>query len=268
MLTAQASIGGGTYSWSTGATTQAINVSPLQTTTYTVSYLYNGCTFQDSVMITVQGQTPAIMFPADAALCPGDSIMLNSVETQEPYIPGPQTMDHSLSMAIPDAFAPATSTTYTVTATAPDGCSITKSLPVTVFNASLSVSDDLVICSGEPFVLTATGTATGTYLWMPGSITTPTLRDTLFSAQTAEYTVLYTYGTAGNECYLEDTVNVTVLQGFTIKIVADPDSVYARRILMLDAGTAISKSGMVTLSGLNWEVIFKEHPNSQCNGWF
>ncbi|MCB0524371.1 MAG: gliding motility-associated C-terminal domain-containing protein [Lewinellaceae bacterium] len=237
LLTAQASIGGGTYSWSTGATTQAINVSPLQTTTYTVSYLYNGCTFQDSVMITVQGQTPAIMFPADAALCPGDSIMLNSVETQGAvYTWTSNNGSFSSNEAIPDAFAPATSTTYTVTATAPDGCSITKSLPVTVFNASLSVSDDLVICSGEPFVLTATGTATGTYLWMPGSITTPTLRDTLFSAQTAEYTVLYTYGTAGNECYLEDTVNVTVLQGFTIKIVADPDSVVnAGEEIMLDA---------------------------------
>ena len=44
--------GGGTYAWSTGATTASITVNPSSTTTYTVTVTNNGCTATDQVKVT------------------------------------------------------------------------------------------------------------------------------------------------------------------------------------------------------------------------
>jgi gliding motility-associated-like protein len=252
LLTATSSQGGGQYSWSNGATTQAINVTPLQTTTYTVSYTLNGCTFQDSVQIVVQGQTPVIMFPTDVELCPGDAIVLNSVATPgATYSWTSSVGGFTSNLAIPPTQAPTQSTTYTVTATGTDGCSVTKKLDVTVFKATLSVSDDVMVCAGVPFTLSATGTATGTYLWTPDSIMAPSFTQTLNAEQTINYSVLYTYGTPGNECYLSDTVQVKVLRNFGLSIVADPDSLLnAGEMVTLDA--IISPSQNLSGFTFNW----------------
>lgn len=45
--------GGGTYLWSTGATTASITVSPTSTTIYTVTVSQNGCSTVDDVQVTV-----------------------------------------------------------------------------------------------------------------------------------------------------------------------------------------------------------------------
>ncbi len=45
--------GGGTYLWSTGATTANITVNPSSTTTYTVTVTQNGCSSTDNVIVTV-----------------------------------------------------------------------------------------------------------------------------------------------------------------------------------------------------------------------
>jgi gliding motility-associated-like protein len=238
LITASVAIGGGQFLWKPGGTTdQAIVVAPTATTTYVVSYLLNGCTFQDSVTITVQGETPDIEFPADAVLCPGDTVLLNTVATPGATYQWTSNVGGFTSQdAIPDPQTPATTTEYTVTATSQDGCSVTKSLTVTVFNATLAVSDDVTVCAGVPFTVFATGSATGTYLWEPIDSTSPSFTQTLDIAQNVTYTVLYTYGTPGNECFLEDMVEITVLPAFNIKIVADPDSVLvAGAPLMLDA---------------------------------
>ncbi len=236
-INASASVGGGVYAWSNGATTQAISTMPTETTTYSVMYELNGCVFQDSVTITVQGQMPQILFPQDIALCPGDTIVLNSVETPgATYVWSSDMGGFSETTAIPAPQVLFETTVYTVIATSPDGCSVSKTLPVTVFDATLNVSEDLTTCAGEPFSLQAVGSATGSYLWMPGDIPSPAFVDTLFTAQVQDYFLQYTYGTTGNECYLFDTVTVAVLSNFNIKIVADPDSIIdLGEPVMLDA---------------------------------
>jgi large repetitive protein len=226
LINAQVSIGGGQFAWSTGSTAQAITVMPIATTTYTVTYDLNGCSFQDSVEIVVQGQTPDVQFPSDIALCPGDTIVLNSVETPgATYQWSANVGGFTSNEAIPDSLVLYESTIFTVTATSLDGCKLVDSVKVTVFNATLDVSEDVTVCAGEPFSVSATGSATGSYLWTPGSFTTPSFTQTLNNEQTIDYTVLYTYGTPGNECQLDSSVSVQVLRNFMVNIVADPDSV-------------------------------------------
>ncbi|MFZ4400682.1 MAG: LamG-like jellyroll fold domain-containing protein [Bacteroidales bacterium] len=64
------------YLWSTGATTAAINVSPNQTTTYTVTVTNGSTTFIDSS--TVYVLNPQINNGQDTTICKGESITLTA----------------------------------------------------------------------------------------------------------------------------------------------------------------------------------------------
>ncbi|HBY19785.1 MAG TPA: hypothetical protein DEG71_02065, partial [Clostridiales bacterium] len=75
MLTA---IGAESYVWNTGATSAAMTVSPSITTTYSVTGTdQNGCTAQDSVIITVKS-FPIIDAGFDQTICNGDIVLLTA----------------------------------------------------------------------------------------------------------------------------------------------------------------------------------------------
>lgn len=242
LLSATASLGGGTYVWSGADPGQALSVTPEATATYTVMYTLNGCTVEDSVEIVVQGTLPEVDFPDDVVLCMGDSIVLNTIET--PGATYTWTSSPGLIIpgeATPPAFPLFESTIFTVEATLGE-CTIVRDLDVTVLQASVTVSDDIETCSGIPFTISATGTATGTYQWTPGP-DEPTFTDVINGEQTVDYALLYTYGNAGNQCFIEDTVTVTTLAGFNAVIAADPDSAFnAGDPIFLDAVIQPSQS--------------------------
>ncbi|MBL7828557.1 MAG: gliding motility-associated C-terminal domain-containing protein [Saprospiraceae bacterium] len=242
LLNAVSNIGGGMYSWSDGSTGQAVFVSPDVTTTYTVTYELNGCTFQDSVVISVQGESAEVQFPTDIILCPGDTILLNTVET----LGASYTWSSDPPLAIPSVGIPPVielfqSTKFTVEAKLGE-CTLVKTLDVTVFNANLTVSQDIETCAGDPFTISANGNVTGTYQWTPGP-DVPSFTDVLNAAQQVDYALQFTYGTPGNECFLFDTVSVSTFAGFETEITADPDSAFnAGEAVMLDAVIKPSQS--------------------------
>lgn len=217
-LTAAGSLPG-TYVWNTGQTGQNIEVKPSETTTYTVVYTFaNGCTLTGQVTVTVDGVGPDIVFPNDTELCPGQSVTLNSAATPGATYSWTSTPPgFSSSQAIPPPVSPSQSTRYTVTATL-DKCTITQSVEITVYNATLTVSEDQNLCAGETATLTANGSLTGTYLWSNGQ-TSATI--TVSPSQTTTYNLLYTYG---DGCSLQDAVKVTVVPNFALSIVTDPDT--------------------------------------------
>ena len=69
--------GGNTYIWNTGDTSQNISVSPIETTTYTVETIVNGCSNFDEVTVTV---VPPVDANAgeDVEICHGDEITLTA----------------------------------------------------------------------------------------------------------------------------------------------------------------------------------------------
>jgi gliding motility-associated-like protein len=122
-LSATANPSGGTFSWSTGQTSQLISVNPLTTTTYQVTYELNGCSVQTNSNVTVNPKPIVMML--DQNICLGDTaniVALPSVPggTFE-WLPNGETTQ-SISVV------PATTTTYTVTYTL-NQCS---ALPVNV----------------------------------------------------------------------------------------------------------------------------------------
>lgn len=209
----------GTYLWSTGQTGQVVEVNPSATTTYTVVYTFgNGCTLTGQVIVTVDGIGPEVVFPSDTELCPGESVTLNSANTQgATYLWTSNPPGFTSNQAIPPPVSPTQSTQYTVSATL-DNCTLVRSVNIIVYEATLAVSEDQNLCAGESATLTANGSLTGQYLWSNGE-TTPSI--TVSPAQTTTYNLLYTYG---DGCTLQDAVKVTVVPNFTLSIVTDPDT--------------------------------------------
>ncbi len=212
----------GAYQWSNGATGQVILVEPAQTSTYTVTYNYPlplaQCQETDSVIVLVQGQVAQVQFPNDVLLCPGDSIMLNAVSTpgaSYSWIADPPIF--SSQDPIPSIFYPGETATYTVITTL-DNCRDTSEVEVTVFNPQMVVSEDTSVCAGEPLTIGADAFLTGDYHWTPGGAI-PTFLDTVTT--NAQYFLHFEYGEG---CIYRDTVNVTVIPNFTIKLVTDPDT--------------------------------------------
>jgi hypothetical protein len=197
MLTASGSTA--TYLWSPGAFSGAVvSPYPTATTSYTVTATdVNGCTAIDSAMIMVN-PLPVIQTSGDT-ICINSTAVISAVGNATSYLwqPGNFSTD-TISVS------PAASSTYTVTATDVNGCSIIDSAYVIV-NAlpSLTVSGD-TICEGSTGTLSAGGSGIS-YAWDPGSFSGQTVSDSPLSTTT--YTVT---STDVNNCTSSSTVTMVV----------------------------------------------------------
>jgi gliding motility-associated-like protein len=209
----------GTYSWSTGQTSQVINVMPDETTEYIVTYTYgDNCVIMDTILVAVQGEGPEVNFPTDLKICPGESVQLNDL-----VIPGASyswtsnPAGFNASVANPTV-APTTNTTYYLTATL-GLCTLMDSVRIQASNPTLIMPMDTIICEGELITLTATVENPGpnsSFTWTPGGAgaSIDEMPD-----ETTMYQLVYTFG---DSCMLEDSVLVTVVPTFTIEIISDP----------------------------------------------
>ena len=153
--------GGGTYAWSTGATTALITVNPTTTTTYTATVTLNGCTSTVSRVVTVN-PLPTATVSGTNTICSGQSTILTaSGGGTYTWSTGATTASITVS--------PTTTTTYTATVTL-NGCTSIASRIVTVNPLpTATISGTNTICSGQSATLTASGG--GTYAWSTGATT-------------------------------------------------------------------------------------------------
>lgn len=184
--------GATTYSWSTGATTSSISVTPTISTNYTVIGTTTGCANTKTLSVTVNA-TPTVAV-SSATVCRGTSANLSAT--------GATTYSWNTGATTPSiSVTPTITTNYTVTGTT-TGCVNTRTLSVTV-NATPTVAvSNATVCVGSSANLSATGATS--YSWNTGATTssivvTPTI--------TSNYTVV---GTNAAGCSNTRTVNVTV----------------------------------------------------------
>jgi subtilisin-like proprotein convertase family protein len=77
--------GGGTYLWSSGATTANATVSPAVTTTYTVTVTAPGCgSDTDEVLVTVQDEPTVVLSVASTEVCAGGCQQITATFTGTP----------------------------------------------------------------------------------------------------------------------------------------------------------------------------------------
>lgn len=244
VLTAMTSIPGTAFQWLNAqaglveGTVRTLSVMPSQTTPYVAFFTYgDGCLLTDTVLVTIAGEAPQIVFPSDRQLCPGETIGLNL----GPVLPG---SEYTWSANPPDPtlvfddenpeVTPAQNTIYTVTATL-GNCVITRSVDVLAYTATLTVTPDTTLCAESKIELTALGSdPNGRYAWSTGeaaaSITKTPAGDTIFI-------VAYTFG---DTCTLRDTVRVDVVPTFTLDIQCVPDT------NAIAIGTTVSLTAAVT----------------------
>jgi len=169
---------GDSYLWSTGETTQSIVVSPLSTTSYTVTVFNNGQEDTDDVMVHVDPSPEVVIANGDSVeILNGDFVTLSAS--------GANTYEWSNGATQPNiAVSPSTTTTYEVKGYIGD-CYDEKLVTVNVFDyVNADAGEDVVICLNEMTTLTATGG--DEYVWSTGE-TTPTIQ--VSPDVTTDYTV-------------------------------------------------------------------------------
>ncbi|MDX2280653.1 MAG: SdrD B-like domain-containing protein, partial [Saprospiraceae bacterium] len=188
--------GGTSYTWSNGATTAAITVSPSTTTTYTVTVTNaNNCTATATKVVTVN--------PAPSASISGTSTICNGQSTTLTAAGGGTYVWSNNATTAAISVTPTITTTYTVTVTGANGCTATATKTVTVNSLpSASISGNTTVCTGSSTTLTASGG--GTYVWNTGATTAAV---TVTPSTTTTYTVTVT-NAAG--CTVTSTKTVTV----------------------------------------------------------
>jgi len=214
-LNAATSGGSGTYtfSWDDGSTTvgtnQTLAVTPTATTTYTVTVDDGLCSTTSSITVTVEDLTASA--GADTTLCSGGSLTLdaNPAGGSGTYTfdwnDGTGTVGTSQTLSV----TPTTTTTYTLTVD--DGtCTIIDDITVTVYDLTVTASNDMNTCPGAPVSLTAIaagGSGTYTFDWDDGTGSVGT-GSTLNASPTT--TTTYTVTVDDGTCTSTDQVTVNV----------------------------------------------------------
>jgi hypothetical protein len=216
------------YTWSSGGNSSTEIVTPFATTTYTVYGLdNNGCVDSVLIPITVNALPTVGSSASSPAVCSGSTVTLNGT--------GASTYTWTGGVINNVAFAPVSTSTYTVTGVDANGCSDTAVATVMV-NPLPSVSytaSATTVCSNSPVTLSGTGATS--YSWT-GSITD----NVPFNAMaTTTYTVT---GTDANGCQNTASVTITVNPSPNVGILATATEVCQGGTISLAGTGAISYS--------------------------
>jgi Secretion system C-terminal sorting domain len=228
-LIAVPDVSGGTYLWSTGATTSSISVTPATTTAYTVSYTLPGCAAGTDTAIVTVGTTPTISLNVvTPVICEGQTATLTVTPSTGG---GTYAWSPGSGTGATITPTPPMTTTYTVTYTL-NGCTSLASTGTVTVNPLpiVSVADE-TICFGESVTLNALPSpAGGTFVWSPGGETTSSI--TVSPGTTSNYSIVYTEGGCASVTEIATvtvnplpTVSVadeTICEGNSVTLIANP----------------------------------------------
>ena len=195
--------GGGTYSWSNGATTSTLNIAPAATTTYSVLVTNGSC--KDSTSITVKvNPLPVASLSGNTSICQGMPTTLTATGgSKYSWSTGATTSSINVN--------PPVATGYTVTVyNGP--CFIKDSTIVTIAaGATGNACCDTTINAGGSALLVVSSAGKGsTYIWTPATGLNCTSCPNPM-ANPATTTIYYVMITDSNGCIRKDSVIVTVL---------------------------------------------------------
>jgi gliding motility-associated-like protein len=222
--------GGANYSWSNGAQTGNVNITPTSSTTITVVGNLGGCV--DSATATINVSAPVNLSVTNATICEGQTgtIVASGAQT---YTWSNGFVGNSLSVTL---YAPGTYS-YSVTGVDANGCVGNGQGSFTVNSKPVIVVRDTSVCAGTPVTISASGALQ--YSWNTASLN-PSI--TVSPSQTTVYTVI---GTNNFNCSDSALVTVTVKTNPVATINGQTTyqtSVCEQTIVSLTAGGAFTYS--------------------------
>lgn len=243
--------GGGTYLWDNASTAAVRVVTPLATTTYTVTITdVNGCTDTLSSTVTIINAPIVSVVETDNSCTANDGNVLSAATATLTASGGGTYLWENSSTAAVRIVNPTTTTTYSVTITDVNGCVATVSNTVTVVSApvasitetdnSCTVNDNKVL-SGAAATLTASDG--GTYTWDDASTAAVRMVN---PTMTSTYTVTVT---DANGCTATANRTITIVTAPTASIVETDNSCTPNDGKVLSgATTTLTASGGGTYS--------------------
>jgi len=199
-----------TYSWSNGATTPIITVSPTQTTTYTCTVTTNGTSCSSDYTVTVN-PLPNVSAGQNQSVCEYSQIALNASGATS-YV-----WDYNVQNGIPFTIYSCggvmCNQIYTVIGTDANGCQDTAQVTITVNTLpNVNAGTNQTVCAGTAVMLSGSGA--NTYAWSNGV----SQGVSFIPTASGIYTVT---GTDANNC--SSTAQVTVTVNALPSVSAGPD---------------------------------------------
>ena len=198
--------GASTYTWSTGANSSSISITPTSTTIYSViASAINGCVAMKEYTMNVLTSPTVQISGSTVAVCPNQTVAVSASGNGNLFIwsDGFIGTNHTIH-------APST-TIFTVTNTFTNSCftQVTYTLNINPAPA-LSITGNTIVCEGGTVSLTANGA--NSYTWSDGATTTTNSFVPLAS------TSLTLVGTALNGCKDSLVKIISVVQTPTVTI--------------------------------------------------
>ncbi len=205
--------GATTYQWTGGPATANYTVSPLVTTTYTLTAYNGACSDTETVVVHITPGLTVALTPVNAS-CHG----LNDGSATSQVSGGAPAYTYSWNTIPVQTTANATGLlagSYTLLVTDQSNCTNTQTVTITEPPLlSASIAGDSSVCSGNNATITASaagGTSPYTYTWSNGL--NPVVSQTVTPASTTTYSLTLTDNKA---CTANATFTVNVLQKPTI----------------------------------------------------
>jgi gliding motility-associated-like protein len=213
--------GASSYTWSSGANTNTLNVNPTTTTVYTISGTSGACSGINTATVNVVSQ-PTISV-SSVSICSGSSATLTaSGASNYTWNPSAQT-----SASITDS--PNSTTIYTITGT--NGvCTNTTTATINVTTTPTVAVSSVTICTAQTATLTASGATN--YTWTPGNSIGNT-----FTLSPISNTVVTVIGANGT-CTSQSTASITI--GSSISITVNSATICAGETASLTASGTTS----------------------------
>ncbi|MEI6019869.1 MAG: T9SS type A sorting domain-containing protein [Bacteroidota bacterium] len=232
------------YSWSNGATTASIVVSPTATSFYSLSATsVSNCVASSAITVTVSGGVPVLSVTTNSNnICLGKTVILTAS--------GANSYSWTNGVVNGVGFTPSVTSNYVVSGT--NGCGTSTALTsVTVAPLSVSIlANPTVVCSGQQALLTVAAAA-NSFTWQP--INSTVSSNTIFVSP--QISTTYSLAAGDGTCIGTATVFIAAKAIPTLNIVASSTLVCQGFPVTLTASGAISYTWGPVTSNSNSVVV-------------
>ena len=211
------------YSWTPQIGLNNSNISsplaiPDNSTTYVllVTNDINGCSSTDDIIITVDNNIPIVNAGDDISICAGESLALNG--SGQGNVSWSPSFNLSSATVLDPLSNPNTSTLYTLSITALNGCQNSDEIMITVNQIpEIDLGSNISICQGDSVEMNIS--TSGNQITWTGMGINETGNNIIFLPNTSDYLVATISDSLG--CSDSDSIFITVIDVETPEIIGN-----------------------------------------------